>query len=456
MVRAEIKCGVLAAVSICLVATGCASEALTRMGDDLELQFQQKGAEIEHAINKVGEALTGSATRAQDKAEKFYDRLVNKYEKHHKPSKLVFFLDDAEAPARPTTAETAAARGAEGRPVVVAPEEIKSEFLGERMLEHRGLRLLWKLALDGSGARHADVNNGYLYVVTKLNRMYSIELKTGLTRWITDLGARPDGPPGFNDIYVVISAGDVVRVIDKRVGKDKWKFETKVQPSSRPYCTSFYFVFGCWTGKACGFKFGERHPAWQFKAGNHVFAAPYLFGIHAFAATDNGLCVKYNTAAELGSGETNFGGRPVGDLVGSKDLMFIGTENYEMVAIRAATGDKAWTHGCGGRVVGGPWLSQTENVLYYSAHDDGLYALTAITGKARWKVPRGVKPVALSGAYLFVLRDDGTVSKVDNGTGKVIWSESVEPFVSVVGHMQNEVMYLISADGQVFAVAPKK
>lgn len=427
---------------------------MKKLGHGLGLEFRQKGAEIERTLNRIGRAIAGSTKGSGKRLGELRDTLVARYRQRARPSRLVFF---AEARVRVKKRVTPAPGvvGKEGRPAA-PPKEIRSAFLSQRTLERRRLRLLWKLEMDGSGVRQADVDGDHLYVVTGKNRMYSIELTSGLTRWIRDLGGRPDGPPGFNVNYVVISAGDTVHVIDKQTGKYRWRFETNVQPASRPYCSAGYFAFGCWTGEVCGFKFGERHPRWRFKAGGRVFAGPFFRGGFAFAASDDGTLTKYNISMRLISKETQLGGRPVGDLRGVKDLMYIGTENFDMSAVRRGSLVKVWTHGCGGRVVGGPWLSANREVLYYSAYDDGLYALTAMSGKARWKVDRGLKPVARSADHLFVLRDDGVICKVDAGTGKVLWSESIAPFVTAVAHIKSDTMCLISKDGQIFAVAPQK
>ena len=439
-------------IALGLAAGGCMA-GMSKLGEGLGIQFKKKGEEIEQALVKIGQAMAASGGQPQETFTKLKDTLVAKYERHHKPARVVFFTEDAEPPEAKARPEAPG----EPKPTEMVPaKEIQSAFLSEQILERRGLRLIWKLPLDGTGIRYADVNGDHLYVVTKKNRMYCIESATGLVQWISDLHRRPDGPPGFSPRYAVISAGDVVRIIDKRAGQVKWQFETNIHPVSRPYCTSSHFVYGCLTGDVCGFQFGDRFPRWRFKASAAVYAAPcYLEGF-AFAVDDGGSLVKYNVALRLTSKETPLGARPVGDLLAFKQMLYLGTENSEMVAVRAPTASKIWTHGSGGRVAAGPWLSKTAHVLYYGARDDGLYALTAATGKRRWMLPGGLKPVGVSGDDLFVLKADGALCRVNAGTGKPLWSEPTAPFVTAIDQTANDAVYLISEDGQIFAVAPKK
>jgi len=454
MIRTKASCLVVV-LTVLFAAVGCASEQAAKMLDEgFQEQFDRKAKKMDAVFKKLDAAFTASGERSLSQLQTFQNTLVSKYEQHHQPKELVFFTEDAKVVKRSERA-VAAAKGA---PVLkgAPPAEITSDFLGEQTLERRGLSLLWKLSLDGSAVRYADLNDGLLYIVTKRNMIFCINADTGLTQWVYDLKSRPDGAPGFNSLYVIICAGDTIRIIEKATGMDKWRFETDVQPSSRPYCGERTYAFGCWNGDVCGFSIGDRFPRWRLKTSNHVFGAPIVYGGFAFAATDKGSFIRYNNVVKLRSSETDLGGRPVGDLAGTKDLVFVGSENFEMVAYKVTDGRKAWAHSCSGRVARGPWLSLDKEVLFYSARKDGLYALTTITGKQRWRLAGGLNPIAVSGNDIYVRKADGAVCKVNAKTGKVLWSESAKPFVEAVSQVDTDVMCLISQDGQIFALKPKK
>lgn len=438
-----------------LSAAGCAGEqALNKLGDGLDQQFKDQTDKIESSLKKIGDAFTESGKQSGERFKALQNLLAAKYEQHHKTKKLVFFAEDTKAvEAEEAAVDIAAGPAAEA---AARPEEIKSDLLSEQTLERRGLRLLWKLALDGSPARYVDLDDGRLYIVTKKNTMFCIDLKTGLTQWIYTLKRRPDGAPGFSTQYVVISAGDTIHVIDKASGADKWRFETDIQPSSRPHCGGQGFVFGCWNGDVYGFAFGDRYPRWRLKTGDRVFSAPIVYGGFAYAVTDKGSFIKYNSVIRMRSGEVDLGGRPVGDLIGTKDLIFIGSENFGMTAFKVADGQRAWAHSADGRAADGPWLSANNETVYYSAVDDGLYALAAITGKERWRLAGGVRPIAVFGTDLYAFKSDGVVCKVNANTGKVLWSESAVPFVTAVAQVSDEIICLISQDGRLFALRPKQ
>jgi eukaryotic-like serine/threonine-protein kinase len=455
MMRPKVKLSLLLVAVLAAALSGCQSLDMAQtLGEGMETQFQRRAADIETAVTGMLEALGRSAENAEKRVSDLAESLKGKYDEGRHTRKLVYFTEDADV----TPATVIAKPGVDGpRPkdIVLVHKEVQANLLAERTLEHRGLRLLWKLGLDGTGVRYANISNGYLYVVTKGHRVYAIEIRAGLTRWVARLGGRPDSPPGFNDDYMVISAGDVIHVIDKRSGKDKWRFETSVQPASRPYCNSVSFVYGCWNGDVVGFQFGDRHPRWQFRADDRVFVAPYLIAGQTFAAADNGTLTKYNTVNRVSAVDVSLSGRPVG-LLGTKDMVYVGTDNFEMFGVRVADGSKSWTHAPSGRVMAGPWLSKTGSVLYYAARNDGFYALTAVSGRQRWKIANGVKPVGVHGDHMFVLRSNGGLCYTDAATGEIKWTESIAPFVTAVDNIERSTVYLISGDGQIYAVAPKK
>jgi outer membrane protein assembly factor BamB len=435
------------------LAAGCWDrQTLTQFGDEFDKQTKEKARELDAALKSVDKAISDSAERSAQEYREFRNALEAKYVQDHRPERLVFFGEDA----RPAPAAPGSAAAAPGPRVVAPAKEIQADVLSERTLTRRGLRLLWKLPLDGTGVRSADLSEGYLYVVTQGNLLYSIDMRSGLTRWMYDIGRRPDSAPGFNNQYVVLSAGDIIRVIDKAIGKEKTRTETNIQPSTRPFCTQNYFVYGSWDGEVSGFEFGDRYPRWTFHTQSPVFASPMLFGTFAYAVSDDGGFSKYNMGLRISGAKVELGARPVGDPLGTTDYAYVGTESGEVVAIKTGEAKIVWRHSCDGRPLPGLWLSESGNVLYYSGSDDGLHALTASTGKERWLVPGGVQPVGLAGETMFVLRNDRSLCKVDAPTGKIQWAEPIAPFVSAVPQMESEIIFLISPDGQIYAVAPKK
>ena len=446
-----LRCATTLTASLVLLfaSLGCAGEkqVLGKLGEGFERQVQEKGEKFEQSIESAGSALEKSAQGSIDKLNNFFDSLTARYQRDKQRESYAAFKSGAPLAAPAVPAEKLEA---------YRPTEIQTHITNERVLESRGLRLLWKLPLDGSGVKSADMDDGLLYIVTGDNVIYCIDFKTGLTRWVYTLDRRPDTPLGFNNQYVVVSSADTIHVIDKRSGLALNVFETSTQPASRPFCTQNFFMFGTWSGKVAGFQFDEGHPRWMFGVGDPVFAQPVMHEAFAFACDDTGEFHRYNLSLNI-SGETlKIGGRPMSELVATKDMMFVANDDYEFVAISMEKSEISWKHDSTGRFLDGPWLSPGEDVVFYSGENDGLYSIAAASGNQRWHFPGGIKPVAVFDKNIFILRNDGMLCNADLASGTLIWAEPIAPFITMVGHLQSEVMVLVAADGQLYAVAPKK
>ncbi len=437
---------------LAVLALGCTAVPPAKMvADEIEEQFMAKGQELEATLVRIHKALMASGERTREQLSELYDSLVATYERDHRPSKLVFFPEDkTPAPVTPTP----------DRPDVtpdpdvpeVPTERIDRNIVSRATLTRRGMQVIWRLELDGTGIHSAYLDDGQLYLVTNGNRIYCIDQRSGITRWVYTLDRRLDTKIGFSPDYVVFSSFDTIHVLNKTDGTERWRFETDIQPASEPYCDDTWFIFGAWNGDVHGFRFGDRHPHWTYRAGNRVFVRPDQHEGMVYAAADEGNLAVYNAERRLLHGSFDLGGRPAG-IAGTDNMLYVGNENFEVTAIHRASLNRRWSFGAGGRVTDGPWLSDDEDVLYFSAFRDGLYSVSAVEGDERWFLRGGLKPVARSGNNLLVLREAEQVAMVDDDTGQVQWSEPIAPFVGVVTNQDNDVISLYTADGRVYAVA---
>lgn len=436
----------LLAAIFALVLGGCTEQQYNMMADGFEKSAEEQSKKIESVSDRIGAALERSADDSAKKMQSFADILTQKYRGGDGT--------DIFAPT-PAQKKAAAAEQAQVKKVYV-PQKIEASILGDRVLQHRGLRQLWKLTLDGTGVCHTYLDDNYLYVLTNGNIIYSIELRSGLTVWKYDIGRKPDSLPGFGADYVVVSAGEVIRVLDKRIGKELWRFETDIQPATRPFCGKSIFVYGTWTGHIAGFGYGDVHPRWKYYAGSPVFSTPFVVAPHAYTAGDNGSFYRFNVLTGAKKACEPLRARPVSDIIGNARMLFLATDNFELFGVNTETGDMLWKHSADGRFLGGPWVSKDEKTLYYSADEDALYALNMITGEKIWKLSGGIKVVGTTDREMFVLCKDGSIAQVNAESGAEIWKENIAPFTAVVSQSTSPIICLISEDGQLFAIGPKK
>jgi outer membrane protein assembly factor BamB len=81
-----------------------------------------------------------------------------------------------------------------------------------------------------------------------------------------------------------------------------------------------------------------------------------------------------------------------------------------------------WTFKAGGEIWSSP--SVADNVVYFGSNNGIIYALRATTGKLLWQFRTGDSVMAqptLDGPFLYILSDDGYLYKLDRRSGSLIW-----------------------------------
>lgn len=112
------------------------------------------------------------------------------------------------------------------------------------------------------------------------------------------------------------------------------------------------------------------------------------------------------------------------------DLLYIGTDKKQVLAIDAKDGKTVWKFDAPGAIKASP--SEHEGVVYVADYQSSMFALDAKTGKPLWRTNTSkVAPFGRGGFFsspsialgrVFAARDDGTVYALDEKSGKVDWA----------------------------------
>ena len=105
-----------------------------------------------------------------------------------------------------------------------------------------------------------------------------------------------------------------------------------------------------------------------------------------------------------------------GGLTVAYDSVFFGTENGEVFALDAQTGETKWKTSVKGEVIAAP--SVDENVLVVNTGSGHLFALDASTGKDLWNFESDVPALSLRGISPPVAINGGAI--VGTATGKLV------------------------------------
>lgn len=256
---------------------------------------------------------------------------------------------------------------------------------------------------------------------------------------------------------VVATPDGMVRSLDLRTGRERWRYEAGARIRSSPAAASGVngglVVVGDDAGVVHGLRLRDGTRAWRHAtegAGHDseafgfdrtsVQASPAIAGRRVFVGSrDGGLY-----ALDLGSGErlwrVDYGSPWVisSAAVGGGRVYIASSDGHFVQAVEAATGAEVWRTDVGARVFASPALA--DDALYVGDHAGRVLALDPETGLKRWSLGLAnqiqASPVP-AGSALFVGTDAGWVHALDAAPSParraVFWDSTVAGFATTPG-----------------------
>lgn len=146
-------------------------------------------------------------------------------------------------------------------------------------------------------------------------------------------------------------------------------------------------------------------------------------------------------------------------------LLYVGTDDGELVALDMQTGKRAWKHESRGPILRSPVV--VDDLVIFANEADQVYALDARKGTSRWSYKgetpeeytlRGHAGVAISGDLAFTGFANGTMVALRVNNGSVAWLTTLkgdsDKFVDVDSTpvVLADTVYVTSASGGVWAI----
>lgn len=169
---------------------------------------------------------------------------------------------------------------------------------------------------------------------------------------------------------------------------------------------------------------------WTFQTGGAIQAQPALHDgvvyvgsgdgrLYALRASDGLFLWSFATGGEIVS-------TPVMCPVGGRCFAVFGSGDGYVYAVDAQTGALAWRYATGGAVLSSPACDGS--YVYVGAGDGKIYCLDATSGELRWSRQTGglmrQRPWVSGGVLYAVVRDDDLWYALDCSTGALVWKAS--------------------------------
>lgn len=175
-------------------------------------------------------------------------------------------------------------------------------------------------------------------------------------------------------------------------------------------------------------------------AGDLVYAGSNDGTLYAMRTSNGEQAWKYTTKGAIGSAPLALGG-----------VVYLGGDDGNLYAFDATTGHVRWTYTTGGIVhspAGGGGL------VYVGSADHNLHAVDISTGKRRWTFAAGndTHSPALAGETVYVGSSDTNLYALDAFAGTKRWAYATTGAVSGVPAVLGGTVYFGSTDGTLYAV----
>ena len=134
-------------------------------------------------------------------------------------------------------------------------------------------------------------------------------------------------------------------------------------------------------------------------------------------------------------------------------VLYIGSKDHKVYALKARTGTLKWSYTTGDEVRSSP--AAGSGTVYFGSYDGNLYALNTKTGTLKWSYPTGGivhSSPALAQGVVYFGSYDGNLYALNAETGSFKWSYPTGGAISSSPAVVKGVVYVGSWDGTLYAL----
>jgi outer membrane protein assembly factor BamB len=241
--------------------------------------------------------------------------------------------------------------------------------------------------LGGSSGISPTVSEGYVYVESEQGNVYCLNASDGSNVWnyttsANALNASPAVDGGY--VYVGNNHGDVY-CLNAADGSEIWNFTTGGAVRS-PAAANGYVYVGSADGNAYCLRASDGIKVWNYTT-------------------------EYNSN---GPAHGYYWGNAVSDPAVAGGFVYVGSSDFMVYCLDAASGSKIWNFTTKAEVYSAPAVAA--GLVFAGSYDGNAYCLNASDGSQVWSYQAGVfSPVDAAGSASSPVIADGFVYVVGNG-----------------------------------------
>jgi outer membrane protein assembly factor BamB len=290
------------------------------------------------------------------------------------------------------------------------------------------LALQWKLAPGGALEGPPTLVNGIVYVSDSRKFVYALNSETGATLWTFHAGQAVIGSPAVANGVVYFGSEDgMVYALNARTGAKIWTFATSQAIVDHPTLTTGAVYIASTNGIFYALDPATGTKLWSFTTGaDYTWHAAVANGVVYLPPGDNNLyALDATSGAILWTFST---GVPINHPMVANGTVYVDSQNT-YYALDANTAAVLWTHAEGAHP--GGLLGAGNGVVYCGTNDGYIQALRASTGAALWSTrlvsstplsPLTYSDAAIANGVLYLSANNGNIYAFNAQTGSRLWT----------------------------------
>jgi len=316
-------------------------------------------------------------------------------------------------------------------------------------------KLAWSRGLGGLIEFPAVVWQGVAYIGNFHGTIYAVEMRGGKVAWRYDPsgGKMASSPAVFGADLVVHGMDGVVRVLDRRTGRLRWRFATGSPIESSPVIAGSTDFFGAWNGRIYALDLRRHRLRWTIRPGYKITSSAALAGGTLFIGDYGGRLLALSERTGRVRWTRSVGGRIYGTPAVADGRVFVPSSTGGSLTAFSTGGRRLWARHTGAYVYSSPavWAGR----VVFGSYNGLLYCVSAASGRTRWAVGAG-GPV--SGAAVVVDgvayggSTRGRITGVDVSSGRVLLRFPHGEYVPVSG---SGGTLLLHGYSRLYAVRPR-
>ena len=338
----------------------------------------------------------------------------------------------------------------------------------------------WHVTTEGDVIGSPAVAGGVVYVGSGDGTLYALDRATGAVRWRVDAGSAIASSPAVGGGLVFVGTRDGrFLALDAAGGARRWEIRTgAVMPwawghesgdvyTSSPTYVDGTLVFGAGDGHVYAVDARTGRERWRAATEGRVRSTPAVADGRVYVGSADGRVYAFDLAtgarrwrydtegARLESGRFGFDRRTVQSSPAvSGGTVYVGARDGFLYAISADSGRLRWRadHEVS-------WVNASPAVrdgVVYVGSSDGQFvqALDAATGEERWRTRTGLvwSSPAIAGDVLYVGDGAGRVLALARGDGRLLWSFRTGSSVLSSPVPDGDALFVGSTDGAIYAL----